>query len=108
MPTDISGFESRQSLFMLHSMGHWQKTVNGFSGFRTSFHKELFAAMQGFPDQASLDALAKIKVNYVVVHTDLYEPGVWATVEPRIEAFGDCLRLLHVEGAGRVYALTKK
>jgi hypothetical protein len=104
---DISPFEKRQAIYMLHSMGHWQKTVHAFSGFRTWFHEDLFAAMQAFPDQASLDMLTKIEVKYVVVHTDYYPPGEWDAAARRLAAFGDRLRLLHVEGAGRVYELRR-
>jgi hypothetical protein len=44
-------------------------------------------------------------VNYIVVHTDLYSPQEWPTVERRLTAFQDRLALTHVEGTGRVYAI---
>lgn len=107
-PTNIGQFEKRQAIYMLHSMGHWQKTVHAFSGFRTPLHARLFDAMQGFPDENSLRALEEIKVDYVVVHTDYYPPGAWAPVESRLATYGTRLRLLHSAGAGRVYALLRR
>ena len=47
--------------------------------------------------------------DYVVVHTDLYPPGEWAKVEERIgQVFEKWLKLAHVDGAGRVYALVPR
>jgi hypothetical protein len=63
--------------------------------------------MENFPDEASLDGLSDIGVTYVVVHSDLYPPEEWIRVEERIRQFASRLRLEHVEGAGRVYALVK-
>jgi hypothetical protein len=58
-----------------------------------------------FPDAASVRNLQVLGVTHVVVHTELYaNQGVeWSAIEPRFEQFG--LRLLHVEGEGRVYTL---
>jgi hypothetical protein len=98
-------WERRQTEYMLHSMAHWQKTVHGYSGFRPPLHQELYGQLRTFPDLRSLDTLRRLDVTYIVVHTDLYAPGDWPIVEGRIEQFEDRLRLVHVEGAGRVYSL---
>ena len=37
-PRRVWEFEKRQSEYMLHSTLHWQKTVEGYSGFRSQFH----------------------------------------------------------------------
>ncbi|HNV01795.1 MAG TPA: hypothetical protein PLE61_09280 [Vicinamibacterales bacterium] len=104
-PMDASAFERRQTMYMLHAMAHWQKTVHGYSGWRAPLHERLYLAMRAFPDDASLDALSRLGVTYVVVHTELYPPGEWPLVEERLERFGARLQLEHVAGAGRVYAL---
>ena len=99
-------FEKRQAEFMLHSTGHWQKTVHGWSGLQPAAHLALYDRLTRFPDDDSLRALAEFHVDYVVVHTDLYPPGEWARVEHRLAAYQGRMELRHDDGAGRVYSLT--
>jgi len=104
-PHSYAGWEARESTFMLHSTAHWQRTVHGYSGFRSQLHQTLYERMATFPDERSLQSLADVGVTEVVVHTDLYEPAEWIEVEARIARAGAWLSLEHEEGAGRVYAL---
>ena len=104
-PLQAGAFERRQTMYMLHSMGHWQKTVHGYSGIRAPLHDRLYVLLRQFPDDASLDELARLDVRYIVVHTDLYPAGEWDLVAARIDRFGGRLQLEHVAGAGRVYSL---
>lgn len=105
-PRGTPSFESYQGQYMLHATAHWQKTIHGYSGHRTGLHEELYDLLASFPDEEGLRRLAELKVNYIVVHTDFYPPGEWAKAEGALAALGDRLRLLHTEGAGRVYAIT--
>jgi len=100
-------FERREAAYMIHSTAHWQKTVHGYSGWRTDFHSQLYSDMQVFPDETSVTSLSDLGVTYVVVHTDLYQPGEWSSVEQRFRQFSSRLRLEHVEGTGRVYSLLR-
>ena len=104
-PLQAGPFERRQTMYMLHSMGHWRKTVHGYSGIRAPLHDRLYALLRSFPDDASLDELARLEVLYVVVHTELYPPGEWPRVAARIDRYGSRLRLEHVAGTGRIYSL---
>jgi hypothetical protein len=104
-PLQAGPFERRQTMYMLHSMGHWQKTVHGYSGIRAPLHDRLYVLLRSFPDAASLDELARLDVRYVVVHTELYPPGEWEQVAARIDRYGGRLLLEHVAGTGRVYSL---
>ena len=104
-PRHAGAFERRQTLFMLHATAHWQKTVHGYSGIRAPLHDRLYALMRAFPDDACLDELDRLGVRYIVVHTELYPPGEWAQVAPRIDRQAGRLRLEHVAGPGRVYSL---
>jgi hypothetical protein len=99
------GGERLHTEYMLHSTAHWQKTIEGYSGFRPPLHEQLYRELARFPDDTTLERLRQIGVNYIVVHTDLYSPQEWPTVERRLTAFQDRLALMHVEGAGRVYAI---
>lgn len=103
-PGNLGAAERRQTMFMLHSTAHWQKTVHGYSGFRPARHQTLYAELTNFPDETSLKSLRDLGVNYIVVHTDLYEPGEWKKVEERLGRFSKSLTLEHVEGEGRVYS----
>jgi hypothetical protein len=58
--------------------GHWQPTVDGYSGFVPPHHRELGLAMAHFPDERSLTLLRGLGVERVVVHADLldaFQPG---------------------------------
>jgi len=99
------GSERLQSTYMLHSMAHWQKTIHGHSGFRVRLHVELYDQLLSFPDEASLDALERLGVDYVVLHPEFYGPAQWERVKARLMAFGDRLTLEHEADGGRVYSL---
>jgi hypothetical protein len=104
---DSGAFERQETAYMIHSTAHFQKTVHGYSGWRTLFHLNLYREMQFFPDETSLTSLSDLGVTYIVVHTDSYPPGEWNQVEERFREFSARLRLEHVEGAGRVYSLLR-
>jgi len=58
--------------------GHWQPTVDGYSGFVPPHHRELGLAMAHFPDERSLALLRGLGVERVVAHADLldaFQPG---------------------------------
>ncbi len=97
--------EQDQVDYMNHSTAHWQRTVQGYHGWRPAFHTELNEMMERFPDEASLARLNKIGVRYVVVHQERYSAEEWARVEDALARFAPRLRLEHAEGAGRVYSL---
>ncbi len=106
-PSLMGPFERQQAAYMIHSTAHWQKTVQGYSGWRTPLHEALYQEMQDFPNEKVLDTLSRLDVTYIVVHTELYPPGEWARVENLIGRFTTRLNLVHVEGQGRVYALRR-
>jgi len=102
---DRTAIERQQSTYMLHSTAHYQKTVHGYSGWRTGEHELLYERLADFPDEKTLAALESFDVTYVVVHTDYYPEGDWPLVEERIRRFYPRLRFVHAEGDGRVYSL---
>ncbi|MEP7307130.1 MAG: hypothetical protein ABJA98_16580 [Acidobacteriota bacterium] len=104
-PRNLGGWERRHTEYMLHSMAHWQKTVEGYSGLRPALHEALYARLLTFPDQDSLRSLTEIGVDYVVVHTDLYSPEERPRLDARLAMFQPWLTLQREDGAGRVYRL---
>jgi hypothetical protein len=101
-------FEKRQSEYMLHSMAHWQKTVHGWSGLQPPNHLNLYYQLTGFPDEESLRSLIQFRVDYIVVHIDLYPPGEWAQIERRMAALQGWIELRYADDAARVYALSRE
>ena len=100
------GLKARfQTTYMLHSMAHWQKTIQGYSGVQAPVHDRLFEELKYFPDERSLRSLASIGVTHIVVHGDMFEPRQWADVDPQLAKLPAWLTLVHEEGPGRVYAL---
>lgn len=107
-PRNVGAYERRHTEYMLHSTAHWQKTVHGYSGLRPPLHFELYPQLALFPDDTSIDALLRLGVRYVVVHTDYYTPADWTAVEQRLKRFEGSVKLEHIEGAGRVYSLVSR
>lgn len=55
-------------IYMYYSTFHWQRIVNGYSGFFPASYLEMAAALRRFPDSTSLDALRRRGVQYAVIH----------------------------------------
>jgi hypothetical protein len=96
-----------QTMCMLHSMAHWQKTVHGYSGFEAEMHTTLYDELRGFPDELSCRRLRELGVTYAVVHEDLYPPGAWPLIEERLRRFDGQLKLEFSAPGGRVYSLRR-
>jgi hypothetical protein len=94
--------------YMLHSTLHWQKTVNGYSGWLPATHRALYEELRSFPDAASLDHLEQIGVTYVIVHADLFPPAEWARFERQLRDFDSRLKLEYADPSGRAYSLRKQ
>jgi hypothetical protein len=105
--TRVAEFQKRQAEYMLHSTVHWQKTVHGWSGLQPPGHLDLYEQLTRFPDEDSLRSLEQFRVDYVVMHTDLYLSGEWPQVERRLTAFQGWLELRYADAEGRVYALRR-
>ena len=56
-PRNFGQWEQREATFMLHSTAHWQKTVHGYSGFRSERLQALFTELAEFPSEQSLQHL---------------------------------------------------
>ena len=93
----ISLREDRESVYMLHSMAHWHRTIHGYSGLLPESSNDLFQRLAAFPDAGTIASLRELGVTDVVVH----DPRI----EARIAAYPD-LVLEHREADGAVYALS--
>jgi hypothetical protein len=105
-PSDAVGTARHNSHYMLHSMLHWQKVVNGYSGFLTPRHEVLFDQLSRFPDEGSVRALEGLGVNYVVLHRGDFGAERFAKVIADAQAlFPTRLVLEHEAADGRVYSV---
>lgn len=95
----------RNSLYMLHAMAHWQKTVHGYSGVEPPLSTRLFRQLSHFPEKDDLGTLVDLGVRYIVMHTELYRGNELADVEARLRQCQDWLTLEHAEDGGRVYSI---
>jgi hypothetical protein len=94
-----------QTAYMVHSTAHWQKTVNGYSGWRTVRHTELFARLRRFPDETSLESLSRLGVVYIVVHLDRFPRDQRGEVEKSLAQYSHRLQPQRVEKDAVVYRL---
>ncbi|MES1254001.1 MAG: hypothetical protein ABUS56_00210, partial [Acidobacteriota bacterium] len=91
-----------QSTYMLHSTAHWQKTVHGWSGLMPDSQLELFDALSHFPDEASIQALQRVQVMYVVVHRSLYSDDDWTAVARQLRTTPQ-LAVVYSDDSSAVY-----
>jgi hypothetical protein len=99
----------RHAEFMLHSMAHYQPIVQGYSGIEPPGFEALERTLMLFPDEASIAELRRLNVTYAVVHMDYFPPELVEYARLGFERFerDGSLRLIHTEGHGRLYAITK-
>jgi len=97
--------ERRNTLYMLHSMAHFQPIVQGYSGLQPPGYMERHWEFSKFPDEKSLATLAEMGVTHAVLHVDLIPPSERAESEARFERFKDRLHLVRADGDGRLYQL---
>src|SRR6185295_14279539 len=83
----VTTSERNHSNYMLHSMAHWQKTVNGYSGILPPLHGELYGQMRWFPSDDSVRRLTELGVTYVIVHTSWFAPERRPQLEDGLRAF---------------------
>ena len=97
--------ETRNTLFMLHSMAHWQPIVEGYSGTKPPGYEDVLWQLATFPDDRSLETMQRLGVTHAIVHMDLVPPAVRADVAARFALFAERVALETLQGDGRLYAL---
>jgi hypothetical protein len=104
----VEGAPRYQTAYMLHSTTHWQKTVNGYSGWLPATHRALYEELRNFPDAQSVEHLEQIGVTYVIVHRDMFAPAEWKRFETQLGAFDGRLKLEYMDPSGQVFSLPKR
>lgn len=97
--------------YMYYSTFHWQRLVNGYSGFYPPSFLLMLDALRTFPDEASLAQLRKRDVSLLVLHAGNYaEPGQYADVVASVLGRTDLRfvgRFAEPGGGAVVFALTR-
>src|SRR5262249_37898828 len=73
-------------VYMYYSTFHWQKLVNGYSGFFPPSYQHLTAVMRTFPDARSIAALREHGVQYAVVHGERMASDAYQRVITAMDA----------------------
>ena len=85
---------------------HWNKLVNGYSGYYPPSYLRRLDGLQSFPDASSLEILRRTGVSYVIVHLSSYESEKQLLLDlqaiPALVALG---RLKDGQGTAIVYRL---
>jgi hypothetical protein len=74
--------------FAYMSTFHWMPLLNGYSGFYPPSYLNRLARLARFPDAASVAALKRENVRYVIVHDDGYPEGERLRIVERLLRLG--------------------
>ena len=78
VPPPHQPFQESEGKPLYHSVFHWQRLVNGTSGFFPPSYLDLLDHMGSFPDTDSIRYLKVRGVRFVVVRQSMFEPGAFA------------------------------
>jgi hypothetical protein len=110
LPPPGQPFQESEGPPVYHSVFHWQKLLNGTSGFFPPSYLELLNRMASFPDAASLEYLQQRRVRYVVARQSRFDPDRLAALgralagRPEIAAVW---RFPSADGYSLVFELTQ-
>jgi hypothetical protein len=97
--------EERNSRYMIHSLGHFRPIFEGYSGIQPPGYQEAYWQLTTFPDERSLQTLARLGFTHAILHTSLIPSVERAQVEARFSAFADRVVPIATIGEGRLYEL---
>jgi hypothetical protein len=76
-------------LYMYQGLPHFQKMLNGYSGYAPASYYQMREDMAPFPDDRSIESLRDRGVDFVVVRGGLYEPGEAALILEQLRLRND-------------------
>lgn len=76
-------------LYMYQGMSHFQRMINGYSGYAPASYYQMRETMTSFPDDRSMAFLRDRGVDYVVVRAGLYESKQAAALLEQIQKRND-------------------
>jgi hypothetical protein len=85
LPLEAEGVRaSPNSVYMFQSIGHFQRMLNGYSGFTPPSYAHMRQVMENFPDDRSLELLRERHVSFVVLRGDQYRRNEWPDLMARL------------------------
>jgi hypothetical protein len=98
-------------LYMYQGIPHFQRMLNGYSGYAPASFYEMRQIMASFPDDQSMAFLRHRNVDYVVIRAGMYEPQQAASLLEQIHRRSDLsLEVMWAtgpQGAEGIYAVRK-
>jgi hypothetical protein len=107
-PDEVFGHDF---LFMYFSTFHWNRLVNGATGFFPADHLEFRKEMHEFPSDRALSALRGRGVEFVVIHGKFYESSEFARVTADLDRRSSVRRVTADQWEGsevRLYRLERE
>jgi len=97
----------QSSLYMYYSIHHWRRLVNGTSGFYPPGYIILSEAMEYFPSERTIDLLNNLGVDYILVHTGLYQKRDGTSVIENLKKYQHEVSLLKEVQGDFLYRLLR-
>jgi hypothetical protein len=75
MPRAASVGITHEPVYMFYSMRHWQRLVNGYSGFYPLSYVQLLDNTASFPSADAIAYFRRVPVTYIVLHSEFDPAG---------------------------------
>ena len=73
-----------ETTYVMRSTHHWQRLINGYSGFAPAEYQRSLTELRGFPDQTSIDRLRALNARYVLLNQEYYTPEDFTALIDRV------------------------
>jgi hypothetical protein len=110
LPSRRNGPRSWDWLFMYQGIAHWQRMLNGLSGYVPASYVAMLSDMEEFPDDRSIEMLRQRGVDYVVLRGERFKEEEWSRVTHAVEARRDLTLVARLPESGHfqeVYRLSR-
>jgi len=109
MPREMidSWYDTRYEYF---STFHWQKMINGNSGFAPPAYQQMLLEEQTFPSEEAIAYLKKVGVDHIGVHGAFYPPEAYTAITTALAARADVELVTSAQWEGkesRLYRLKR-
>jgi hypothetical protein len=98
-------------IYMYQGLSHFQRMLNGYSGFAPASFYQMREAMASFPDDRSMAFLRSRNVDYVIVRAGLYEPqdaaDLLQLIQQRTDLTLDMMWMTGAQGAEAIFKVVK-
>jgi len=97
--------KASEALYMYYSLYHGKRLLNGYSGFTPPAAVIINRAMDRFPTRQSLDFLAELDVDFILVHRLGFRPNEGQVIVEMLRHFEPRVRLVAQRGNDFLYRL---